>query len=245
MPDLATRIAENVREVRGRIADAAQRSGRTASDITLVAVTKYVPVETIRPLVEAGCHDLGESRPQQLWDRAAALDDLPVRWHMIGHLQRNKVRRTLPLTALFHSVDSLRLLAALEEEAARLQEETKASSTAHWPVPVLLEVNVSGEEAKHGFRPDGMEATVAELPKFRNIAVRGLMCMAGLEGNLDDARREFVMLRTLREELRHHCPTGVSLDELSMGMSGDFEVAIEEGATIVRVGSALFEGVAC
>jgi uncharacterized pyridoxal phosphate-containing UPF0001 family protein len=116
MPDLAARIAENVAGVRERMAAAAARSGRPADAVTLVAVTKYVSAEAVRPLVEAGCCDLGESRPQQLWDKAARLADLPVRWHMIGHLQRNKVRRTLPLVRMVHSVDSLRLLAAIDEE---------------------------------------------------------------------------------------------------------------------------------
>lgn len=233
MADPAARIAENLNEVRGRIADAAQRAGRSPNDVTLVGVTKYVPAEIIRPFVAAGCCDLGESRPQQLWDRAAALAGLPIRWHMIGHLQRNKVRRTLPLVSLFHSIDSERLLAAIDEEAAHLA----------LPIPVLLEVNVSGEEAKHGFRPDEIGPLLNELTKYPHVVVRGLMCMAGLEGDLDDARREFTSLRQLRERLRPQCPAGVTLDELSMGMSGDFEVAIEEGATIVRVGSALFEGV--
>jgi PLP dependent protein len=226
----ANRIAENVAEIRGRIADAAARSGRAASDITLVAVTKYVSVDIIQPLVAAGCCDLGESRPQQLWERAPALADLPIRWHLIGHLQRNKIRRTLPLVTLIHSVDSPRLMAAVDEECTG-------------PMPVLLEVNVSGETAKHGFSPDAIEPFLLELAGYRNIAVRGLMCMAGLEGDLDAARRDFAALRELRDRLRPRCPMGVSLDELSMGMSGDFEVAIEEGATIVRIGSALFEGI--
>ena len=228
MPDIAARIAENVAHVRGRIADAAARSGRTASQITLVAVTKYVSADAVRPLVAAGCLDLGESRPQQLWEKAAALADLPVRWHVIGHLQRNKVRRTLPLVAMIHSVDSPRLLAAIDEECSR-------------PLPVLLEVNVSGEAAKHGFQPQTIEPFLAELAGHENVEVRGLMCMAGLEGGLDIARRDFAALRQLRDRLRPRCPVGVTLDDLSMGMSGDFEVAIEEGATIVRVGSALFD----
>ena len=118
MRDEVARIAENVARVRGRIADAAVRSGRPASQITLVAVTKYVSAEMVRSLVAAGCVDLGESRPQQLWEKATALSDLPVRWHLIGHLQRNKVRRTLPLVTMVHSVDSSRLLAAVEEESS-------------------------------------------------------------------------------------------------------------------------------
>ena len=225
-------IAENVAEIRARIARAAERSGRTPDRIALVAVTKYVLAELIRPVAAAGCCELGESRPQQLWEKAELLADLPVRWHLIGHLQRNKVRRTLPLTVLIHSVDSRRLLAAIDQEAGDAG-----------PVRVLLEVNVSGESAKFGFQPDEIEPLLAELPNFANVSVRGLMCMAGLEGRPDDARREFAALRQLRDRLRPSCPKGVVLDELSMGMSGDFEAAIEEGATIVRVGSALFKGI--
>lgn len=230
MKDTVAQIAENVAGIRGRIADAAARSGRSASEIRLVAVTKYVSAEMVRRLTAAGCLDLGESRPQQLWEKAEVLADLPIHWHMIGHLQRNKVHRTLPLTTLIHSVDSARLLAAIDAESAV-------------PQPVLLEVNISGETAKHGFSPDGIERFLAEAAEHRNVTIRGLMCMAALEGGTDAARRDFAALRELRDRLRPLCRPGVALDDLSMGMSGDFEAAIEEGATIVRVGSALFEGV--
>jgi pyridoxal phosphate enzyme (YggS family) len=193
-------------------------------------VTKYVSAEVIRPLVAAGCLDLGESRPQQVWDKSVALGHLPIRWHMIGHLQRNKVRRTLPLLAMIHSVDSPRLLAAIEEESAS-------------PISVLLEVNVSGDASKGGFCPDAIEAFLPETTAYRNVRIRGLMCMAGLESDPDLTRREFASLRELRDRLRPNLPSTVTLDELSMGMSGDYEIAIEEGATLVRVGSAMFEGV--
>jgi hypothetical protein len=226
----AARIAENVACVRGRIADAAARSGRPAHQITLVAVTKYVPVEMVRPLIAAGCVELGESRPQQLWEKAAALGQEPVRWHLIGHLQRNKVRRTLPLVGMIHSIDSARLLAAVEEECSH-------------PLPALLEVNISGEAAKQGLAPESIEAVLAAAAGCRNVAVRGLMCMASLDGGPEAARRDFAALRELRDRLRPRCPPGVTLQDLSMGMSGDYEIAIEGGATMVRVGSALFEGV--
>ena len=132
MPDLAAQIAENVARVRQRIAEAAARSGRRGSDITLVAVTKYVSADAARALVAAGCHDLGESRPQQLWEKAAALAGLPIRWHLIGHLQRNKIRRTLPLVAMIQSVDSPRLLAGIEEEAAIEEGRVRQSSPLPW-----------------------------------------------------------------------------------------------------------------
>jgi len=233
MSELTDRIAENVAEVRQRMADAAARSGRTAEQVALVGVTKYVGPAEARALVEAGCTELGESRPQQLWDKAEALRELPIRWHMIGHLQRNKVRRTLPLVAMVESADNPRLVTAVDRIAGELSRRT----------PILLEVNVAGEAAKHGFEPAAMEPFLEALADLRNVEVRGLMCMAGFEGGPDAARRDFAELRRLRDKLQVNCPPGIVLDELSMGMSGDYEVAIEEGATIVRVGSALFRGV--
>lgn len=242
MNDVSARIAENLARVRGQIADAARRSGRSADDVTLLAVTKYVSSDVVRPLVDAGCRDLGESRPQLLWDKAAQLADLPIRWHLIGHFQRNKVRRTLPLVAMIHSVDSPRLLAAIDEE---MQSQGTAMQLPHQhlPLPVLLEVHISSDTAKHGFEPAEIEPFLAKAAEYRHVSVRGLMGMASLDGGFDAARREFAALRNLRDCLQPNCPDGVALNELSMGMSGDFEVAIEEGATIVRVGSALFEGV--
>ncbi len=232
MSDLNRRIAENVTRVQGRIAEAAARAGRTANQVTLVAVSKYVGPAEVRALVEAGCSRLGESRPQQLWDKADALADLPIRWHMIGHLQRNKVRRTLPLVEMIQSADSPRLVAAIDRTAAELSQT----------IAILLEVNISGESAKHGFVPAEVEPALEELALCDRVEVRGLMCMAGFAAASQDARRDFAALRGLRDRLRENCPDGIALDELSMGMSGDYEVAIEEGATIVRVGSALFEG---
>jgi pyridoxal phosphate enzyme (YggS family) len=181
--------------------------------------------------VAAACTELGESRPQQLWEHAAALGDLAVRWHMIGHLQRNKVERTLPLVTMVHSVDSLRLAEAIDIAAAVVGH----------PMPVLLEVNVTGEAAKHGFAPAEIEPLLPQLLALEHIEIRGLMCIAGLDGGDEAARRDFAALRILRDRLRANCAANVRLDELSMGMSGDFEIAIEEGATIVRIGSALFE----
>lgn len=221
-------IRDNLARVRDRIDQTAGRCGRSGSDVCLVAVTKYVTNDIAAAVVSAGCPDLGESRPQELWQKHEALVDVKVRWHFIGHLQRNKVRRTLPLIDLLHSADSMRLLEELNQECARL----------HRRLSVLLEVNISGELTKHGFAPDELEKSLPEIAQLSNIEVKGLMAMAGLEGNLEDARREFRAVRELRDRLSSVIP----LNELSMGMSGDFEVAIEEGATIVRVGSALFEG---
>jgi PLP dependent protein len=233
MPDSSARIRENLAQVRQRIAAAANRSGHRGAEIKLVAVTKYVGKAEIEALVEAGCTDLGESRPQQLWQRASEMADVSVRWHLIGHLQRNKVRRTLPLMSMIHSADSLRLILAVDETAGEIGRR----------MPILLEVNTSREPAKGGLQPSELEPLLPELAALRNVSVRGLMCMASLEGGNETARRDFAALRVLRESLISRCPPEVVLDELSMGMSGDYEIAIEEGATIVRVGSALFEGV--
>jgi pyridoxal phosphate enzyme (YggS family) len=218
--------------VRALFAGAPRAAGRAPQEIKLLAVTKYVGVEEARALVEAGCLDLAESRPQELWHKARQIADPRVRWHLVGHLQRNKVRRTLPLVALLHSVDSLRLLRTIDEESQSLGRIT----------PVLLEVNISGDAAKHGFSPAEMPDVMAGLRDLRNAEVCGLMGMASLEGDLAAARRDFARLRALRDELRAAGSGARGLEQLSMGMSGDLEAAIAEGATIVRVGSALFEG---
>lgn len=232
--DVAARLAENLARIRQQIAEAAVRSGRGAADIRLVGVTKYVDTATTRALCKAGLHDLAESRPQELWKKAELLKDLPIRWHAIGHLQRNKVERTLPLISLLHSGDSLQLVEAVSAAAVKQGRI----------VETLLEVNISGDAAKHGFAPHELRSTLPTIAALAGIRVRGLMTMAALEGGNDRARRDFASLRELRNDLLVDCPPQVELQELSMGMSGDFIEAIEEGATIVRVGSALFEGVA-
>jgi pyridoxal phosphate enzyme (YggS family) len=227
------RIVANLARVRQQIAAAAQRSGRAAGDVTLLAVTKYVSPAVTASLVAAGCFDMGESRPQDLWAKAAELNDGRIRWHLIGHLQRNKLRRTLPLVELVHSVDSERLLEAIDREAALSGRVAQ----------VLLEANISGDATKTGLPPEALPALLARAGQLAHVQVRGLMGMASLVGGLTTARRDFAHLRQLRDRLAADGPPRVSLTELSMGMSGDFEVAIEEGATIVRVGSALFEGI--
>jgi pyridoxal phosphate enzyme (YggS family) len=229
-------IADNLRRVQERIATAAESAGRDASEITLVGVTKYVSVQEGAELAAAGCLDLGESRPQELWNKAGELASAsgrilpPIRWHLIGHLQRNKLRRTLPLVTLIHSVDSQRLLAAIDAEWQSLTAEANAPAP---PVRVLLEVNTSGEAAKHGLAPEELEPVLAAAREFPRIEICGLMTMAALEGGLAVAARNFASLRELADRYQ--------LKERSMGMSGDFEVAIREGATLVRVGSALWE----
>jgi PLP dependent protein len=235
-------IADNLRRVEERIARAAESAGRRANEITLVGVTKYVGAREAAELVAAGCHNLGESRPQELWkkhddvQRAGAPptpSSRPIHWHLIGHLQRNKIARTLPLVSLIHSVDSERLLDAINDAYEPVNHLP--------PTAVLLEVNTSGESAKHGLALNEVEPLLAAAPSYPNVAIRGLMTMPALEGGEAIAANNFASLRQLRDRLKPIAPDCVTLNELSMGMSADFEVAIQEGATIVRVGSALWE----
>ncbi|MBN2024801.1 MAG: YggS family pyridoxal phosphate-dependent enzyme [Pirellulales bacterium] len=232
MFDRVKQIAQNVAAIRGRIEDAAARSGRRGDEVELVAVTKYVGPDDIRALARCGCTVLGENRPQELAAKAAALADLPLRWHMIGTLQRNKVRRTLELVEMVQSIDGPKLLEAVDRIAGELGRR----------VPILLEVNISGEASKHGLRPDEVEPLLTAWPACENVELRGLMGMSSWGGTPDQARREFAGLRELRDRLNVRLAGRVNLAELSMGMSGDFETAIEEGATMARIGSALFEG---
>jgi pyridoxal phosphate enzyme (YggS family) len=226
------RLRENLATVLDRIAAAARRSGREAAAVRLVAVTKKCPAEWARELAALGQLDLGENYPQELWAKADALADLPVRWHLIGHLQGNKARRTAARVRMIHGVDSWKLLRALDELAPALPD----------PPRVCLQVNVSAEPSKHGWTPEGLLADAEAIAACRAVPVVGLMTMAALGTDAETARPAFVRLRAIRDELRRR--TGLALDELSMGMSNDFEAAVEEGATLVRVGSALFEGVA-
>ena len=229
----AARIKANWDQVQGSIADAASRSGCDPSSVRLVAVTKRNPPEWIRPLVALGAIDLGENYPQELWEKADALADLPaIRWHLIGHLQTNKLKRTLPLVGMVHGVDSLRLLEAVD---------SWAGANPDHPLEVCLQVNTSSEAAKHGWTPDGLLADADQVAVLAQARVVGLMTIAGYGTTNDEARPMFEQLRLTRDQLRER--TGLPLPELSMGMSGDFEAAIEQGSTLVRVGSALFEGV--
>lgn len=230
------RLCSNLAAVRGRIAEACRRAGRVVGDVTLVGVTKYVSADLAMQLWEAGCHDLAESRPQALWAKADALATLvpAPRWHLVGHLQRNKVRRTLPLLGLLHSLDSRRLLETLDAEA-------RAGGR---PCEVLVEVNLAGDPERTGLPADEVAPLLEAAAACTHVRVRGLMGMASVPEGAATSRRQFAQLRELRDRLRPVVPPPVSLDELSMGMSEDFEEAILEGATLVRVGSALWEGVA-
>jgi len=221
-------LAERVSSVRSRVAAACERVGRDPAGVTLIAVTKTTDTTTAARLPSLGVSDLGESRPQELWKKAAEIPD--VRWHFIGHLQRNKLDRTVPLVHLIHSADSERLLEAFDALGRKCGT----------PIPVLLEVNCSREAAKSGFAPEGIPTIGDRVMSLVGVRVDGLMTMAAHHDDPEQCRPTFAELRELRDALRSR--TGLALPFLSMGMSHDFEIAIEEGATHIRLGTMLFEG---
>ena len=220
-------IAENLERVREQIAQSAAKTGRTADDIELVAITKTHPPEKVREAVEAGQTLFGESRVQEARDK---IPELPsnLRWHFVGHLQKNKIRHALPLFELFHSVDSL----ALAQEMDRI-----AADEGMHP-RVLLEVNVAGEGSKFGFAPDKLREQMEALIALQRLSILGLMTIPPLAEEAEASRRYFVQLRELHDRLQTEFH--VDLPQLSMGMTQDFPIAVEEGATLVRVGTAIF-----
>ena len=228
--DVLSVLERNLQSVESRIQLACAQAGRLRNEVTLCAITKYVDATTAGLLAELGVTDMGESRPQVLWEKAACLPQ--VRWHLAGHLQRNKVERTIKLAHLIHSVDSERLLLALEDEARR-QDRI---------VPVLLELHMTDEETKSGFTEDQWKSLPGLAVNFQRVHIQGLMGMAALHSTPEQARQVFARLRQLRDQWQHQFAPLHELRELSMGMTNDFEQAILEGATIVRIGSALFEG---
>ena len=222
-------LRRNLEAVRGRIAAACARAGRDPGEVTLVAVTKTVEPEIAGLLLDLGVADLGENRVAEAERKRAVLGDRGT-WHMIGHLQRNKVKKALPLFSVIHSVDSIRLM---DELSRRLEEAGRT-------VEILLEVNVSGEEQKYGLRPGETKEAVRAARAHPGLVLRGLMTMAPYAPDPEAARPHFRALRELLASLR--VEGGDRFDRLSMGMSGDFEPAVEEGATHVRIGTALYEG---
>ena len=221
----------NLAAVQARIVAACQRVGRDPDSVRLLPVSKTKPEATLRLAYAAGCRMLGENKPQEAyrkWEAMAGLADL--RWSLIGHLQSNKAKLVARFASEFQALDNLRVAEALER---RLQAEGRA-------LDVFVQVNTSGEASKFGLAPDAVTAFLRELPAFPALRVRGLMTLALFSAEADRVRECFVLLRGLRDRLRQEAPAGVGLDELSMGMSGDYEIAIEEGATVVRVGQAIF-----
>jgi hypothetical protein len=239
-------LAEKLDEVKDRIATACAKAKRAPSDVTLIAVTKTAAPEQIREILSLGVGDLGESRVQVLQQRAAQVNEFharqkahdgenmpaKLRWHMIGHLQRNKVKPILPLVSLIHSVDSLRLAEELDGHAAKAERK----------IAVLMQVNASEEAQKYGVAVGAAVHLAEQIDSMENLQLLGLMSMAPFEADERTIRQCFSRTREIFEEMKWHKIGGTTLRHLSMGMSNDFEWAIEEGATMVRIGTLLFGG---
>ncbi|WP_141057119.1 YggS family pyridoxal phosphate-dependent enzyme [Stenotrophomonas rhizophila] len=223
-------IAHNLAVVRHRIARACERAGRDPASVRLLPVSKTVDQARLRLAWAAGCHELGENKVQEAQAKADGMADLPIRWSVIGHLQTNKARDVARFASEFQALDSLRVAEALDRRLA-LEQRT---------LDVFVQVNTSGEASKYGLDPIAVADFVQQLPAFPQLRVRGLMTLAVFSPDPDQVRPCFVRLRELRDRLRPGLPAGIVLDDLSMGMSGDFDLAIEEGATVVRVGQAIF-----
>lgn len=224
---MSTDIADNLAAVKQRVADAACRSGRSADAAQLLVVSKTWPVEKVSEVVVSGHFAFGENRVQEGEEKIPQLPK-DLQWHLIGHLQRNKVRKALPLFQTIHSIDSLKLARYTSNIAGEIGKKPD----------VYLQVDLAGEETKNGYHPNKIKSELDDLLALENLSILGLMCIPPMASTPEEARPWFVKLRELRDELEHSA--GQSLPGLSMGMSGDFEVAIEEGSTIVRVGSAIF-----
>lgn len=230
MNDRRRQIADRWQRAVDDVHQAAVQAGRSPDCVRIVGVSKYVDTETTLMLIEAGCSELGESRPQQLAKKAEAISGFPtLRWHLVGHLQSNKVRRTVHFADTIHSIDSVDLLRRVDRAAGELGKSPQ----------LFIEINISGDESKHGFAAEEAVRQAADFFQTEHAHVVGLMAMAGLEADSAESRRQFAALRNLRDRIV--AETGKSLPELSMGMSGDFREAIAEGSTLVRIGSRLFD----
>lgn len=223
-------ITKRLEEVNRRILRAAQASGRHLSDIRLVAVSKTCSTEAIRAAAAAGVTDIGENYIQEAREKHELLQDVPVKWHLIGHLQTNKARYAVRMFDLVHTVDSFRLALELDRCARKLNKVQA----------VLIQVNVAGEATKSGIPPEQALPLVKEMAALECVQVQGLMTMPPFFNEPERVRPFFAELRRLRERIRQQAVPNVCMDELSMGMTGDFEAAVAEGATLVRIGTAIF-----
>lgn len=222
---------QHLADIHARIAAACAKVGRDPSSVRLLPVSKTVPEARIRNAYAAGCHTLGENKAQEAHGKWQAMSDLPdLRWSIIGHLQTNKAKWVAEFASEFQALDSLRVAEALDK---RLQSLGRS-------LEVLVQVNTSNEASKFGLPPDEAEAFIKKLPVFSSLHVRGLMTLALFSEDAAKVRPCFVRLRELRDRLRQSAPDGIAMDDLSMGMSGDYELAIEDGSSIVRVGQAIF-----
>ncbi len=222
-------IRDNLERVRERIERAAERAGRTPGEITVVAVTKTHGSDVVEEAIRAGIGDVGENRMQEFLRKADAVD-LPCRWHLVGHLQTNKVNKAVGRFALVHSIDSIRLAEKL----------AVAGERAGIATDVLCEVNTSGEESKYGFQPDETPEACGRIAELPGLRLRGLMTVGPWVSDQSVVAEAFVTLRRLKERIERESEGDLVLDHLSMGMTDDFEIAIEEGSTIVRLGRVLF-----
>lgn len=222
-------IEDNLHAVEENISAACDKSGRAREDVTLIAVSKTKPVEMLREAYDLGCRDFGENKVQELTEK---YNQMPgdVRWHMIGHLQRNKVKYIVDKVYMIHSVDSLRLAEEISKEAVK----------KNVTVSVLVEVNVAGEESKFGTTAEETVSLVENIAKLPNIVVKGLMTIAPYVEDSEENRLYFAKLKQIYVDITHKNIDNVYMEELSMGMTGDYEVAIEEGATYIRVGTGIF-----
>ncbi|HDR9487957.1 TPA: YggS family pyridoxal phosphate-dependent enzyme [Burkholderia aenigmatica] len=230
----ATKVEDfrhNLAAVQTRIDLACHRAGRELATVRLLPVSKTKPETSLRLAYEAGCRTLGENKVQEAHQKWEAMQDLTdLQWSVIGHLQTNKAKLVARFASEFQALDSLRVAEALDR---RLQIEGRS-------LDVFVQVNTSGEASKYGLSPEDVPAFLQALPAFSALRVRGLMTLALFSSEAERVRQCFILLRNLRDRLRQSAPASIGLDELSMGMSGDFEIAIEEGATVVRVGQAIF-----
>ncbi len=222
-------VAKNLEEVRAHITEACIAAGRDKEEVTLVAVSKTKPVEMLQEAYQAGQRIFGENKVQEIMDKYEVMPK-DVQWHMIGHLQRNKVKYIVDKVAMIHSVDSLRLAQAIQQEA----EKKKVV------VPVLIEVNVAKEESKFGFSVEEVFPALEEMSTYPNLHVQGLMTIAPFVENGEDNREIFRKLKKLSVDIEKKNINNITMSVLSMGMSGDYQVAVQEGATMVRVGTGIF-----
>ena len=222
-------LEENLKRVRERISEAAERAGRDLSEIRIVAITKTHPPETVDQAVSAGLEDVGENKVQEFLDKSEDVRQA-CRWHFVGHLQRNKVKYVIGRFQLIHSLDSLRLAREINKRGLREERVTD----------LLVQVNTSGEDSKYGIDPEEAAGFCEKVSGMEGIRVRGLMTMAPWVDDPGVLRESFSRLRELRDEIRGRDIANISMEHLSMGMSDDFEYAVEEGATILRLGRVLF-----
>ena len=222
-------IRENFQQVQDRIAAAAERAGRNSRAVRTVAVSKTKPVSLILEAIDAGVTEIGENRVQEARTKYDQVDR-PVKWHIVGHLQRNKVKEALQIFDLIHSVDTLRLLAEIDCRSTELNR----------PTEVLIQVNTSGEPSKFGIQPEQTLDFIESALDYAHVHIKGLMTMGAFLPNPEAVRPDFVLLRQLQDKISVQQFPGVEMEHLSMGMTNDFEIAVEEGANLVRIGTAIF-----